>query len=93
MGACGYHFTQGLPWLDATLNAAMILTGMGPVDPLTTPAAKVFATCYALFSGLVFLSTAALVLMPIAHRVLHRFHVELEADEAPGNGSGTGRKP
>src|SRR5262245_2215743 len=56
IGACGYHTYDGLPWLDAALNAAMILTGMGPVNPLVTPAAKVFGIGYALFSGVFFLT-------------------------------------
>jgi hypothetical protein len=79
-GAAGYHAFQGLPWLDASLNAAMILTGMGPVDPLTTPAAKVFGIGYALFSGVAFLTMVALLLAPAAHRLLHRFHLELQGE-------------
>lgn len=81
VGAAGYHYTERLSWLDAVLNASMILTGMGPVDKVQTAPGKVFATIYALFAGIVFLSTAALVLMPVAHRVLHRFHLEMEGDE------------
>lgn len=81
-GTLGYHFTEGMPWLDALLNAAMILTGMGPVDKVVTVPGKLFATGYALFAGVVFLSTAALVLMPVVHRVLHRFHLECEGDES-----------
>jgi hypothetical protein len=77
IGALGYHVLQGLPWLDATLNAAMILTGMGPVDPLTRPAAKVFGIAYSLFSGVAFLTMAAVLLAPALHRFLHRFHLEL----------------
>src|SRR2546423_392724 len=76
MGACGYHFLEGLPWLDSTLNAAMILTGMGPVDHLEHPGAKLFATFYALFAGLVFLSTAALVFGPVVRRTLHKMHLD-----------------
>jgi hypothetical protein len=79
-GAAGYHYTEHLPWLDAVLNASMILTGMGPVDKIQTTQGKLFATAYSLFSGIVFLSTAALVLMPVAHRVLHKFHLEAEGD-------------
>lgn len=81
LGACGYHFTEGLPWLDATLNASMILTGMGPVDALQTPAGKVFGIFYSLFSGVVFLTMAALLFAPVLHRFLHRFHMDLESDE------------
>ena len=75
IGAVGYHLTEGLPWLDATLNASMILGGMGPVDVLRTTAGKLFATFYALFSGIAFLTIAAILLAPIIHRFLHKFHV------------------
>lgn len=80
-GAAGYHAFEGLPWLDATLNAAMILTGMGPVNPLTTPSAKVFGIAYALFSGVAFLTMVAMLLAPAAHRLLHRFHLELQGED------------
>ena len=82
VGAFGYHYLQGLDWLDSVLNAAMILGGLGPVDPITHPAAKVFASIYALYSGLVFLVVAALLTAPIFHRFIHRFHVELEDEDA-----------
>lgn len=83
MGTVGYHLSEGMNWIDSLFNAAMILTGMGPAKELSHDAAKLFATFYALFSGIVFLTTAALVLIPVAHRVLHRFHLELEGrDEA-----------
>jgi hypothetical protein len=78
IGAIGYHELNGLSWLDATLNAAMILTGMGPVDRLTTPEAKIFATLYALFGGVFFLSMVAVLLAPVAQHLLHRFHLELD---------------
>jgi hypothetical protein len=78
IGAIGYHELNGLPWLDATLNAAMILTGMGPVDRLTTPEAKVFAIVYSLFGGVFFLSMVAVLLAPVAQYLLHRFHLELD---------------
>jgi len=80
IGTAGYHFLAGLPWLDAVLNAAMILTGMGPVDKVESAAGKIFATCYALYSGVAFLTTMALVLAPVLHRFLHRFHLHLEGD-------------
>jgi hypothetical protein len=80
-GAAGYHEFAGLPWLDATLNAAMILTGMGPVDPLTTPAGKVFGIAYALFSGVAFLTMVAMLLAPAAHRLFHRLHLELHGPD------------
>jgi len=78
VGTLGYHYLQGLGWLDSVLNAAMILGGLGPVDPITHPAAKVFASLYALYSGLVFLVVAGLLTAPLFHRFIHRFHVELD---------------
>ena len=78
IGMAGYHFIAGLPWIDALLNASMILTGMGPVDVLQSNAAKIFASFYALFSGVVFISLMGLLLSPIAHRVLHKFHMSDE---------------
>lgn len=80
-GAAGYHVFGALPWLDALLNAAMILTGMGPVDRMETTPGKLFATLYALYSGVAFLSTVAVLLAPIAHRFLHALHVT-EGDDA-----------
>ena len=82
IGATGYHFLDGLPWLDAALNAAMILTGMGPVNPIVTPAAKVFALGYALFSGVFFLTMVAVLLAPALQHFLHRFHLELSEQES-----------
>jgi len=79
LGAAGYHLFEGLPWLDAVLNAAMLLGGMGPVNSLHTPAGKLFATFYALYAGLVFLVAAAVLLAPLFHRFLHHFHLELES--------------
>jgi hypothetical protein len=81
IGILGYHFIAGLSWLDALLNASMILTGMGPVDPMKDAPSKLFASAYALFSGVVFLSAVGIVLSPIFHRILHHFHLD-EADEA-----------
>jgi len=80
IGALGYHGFERMSWLDATLNASMILTGMGPVDTLETPAGKTFAIGYSLFSGVVFLSVVALVLGPLLHRLMHRFHLEDEGE-------------
>ena len=79
IGAAGYHFLDDLPWLDATLNAAMILTGMGPVSPMVRPAAKLFAIVYALLSGVFFLTMVAVLLAPALQHFLHRFHLDLEA--------------
>ena len=76
LGMAGYEYFEGLPWRDAFLNAAMLMGGMGPVDPLRTNGGKVFAGLYALYAGLVFLVASGLVFAPIVHRVLHRFHWE-----------------
>ena len=78
LGTLGYHTVADLEWVDAFHNAAMSLTGMGPVATLTTTGAKIFASLYALFSGIVFLGTVTVVLAPIVHRFLHKFHVEDE---------------
>jgi len=78
LGILGYHILEGLPWLDALLNASMILGGMGPVNELHSSAGKLFASFYALFSGIIFLATAGILLAPLAHRVLHRLHLEGE---------------
>ena len=75
-GVVGYHVFAGLGWIDSVLNASMILTGMGPVDPMKTTAAKLFASAYALFSGVVFLSAVGIVFSPIFHRILHYFHID-----------------
>jgi hypothetical protein len=77
VGVLGYHWLGHLKWIDSLLNASMILGGMGPVDPLQSNAAKVFASCYALFSGLAFIGIAGVMLAPFAHRLLHRFHLEV----------------
>ena len=76
IGVFGYHFIAHLRWVDSLLNASMILGGMGPVDPLQTNAAKLFASFYALFSGLAFVGIASLLIAPFVHRLLHRFHLE-----------------
>jgi len=76
LGILGYHFFAGLPWLDSLLNASMILTGMGPVNPVTTVAGKLFASFYALYSGVAFLTTIALFLSPLVHRLMHSLHLE-----------------
>jgi hypothetical protein len=82
IGAVGYHATEGLSWLDATLNASMLLAGEGPIAPLHSDAGKVFATLYALFSGVVFITAVSVLLAPMVHRFLHRFHLEVSADAA-----------
>lgn len=83
IGALGYHRFARLAWIDAVLNAAMILTGMGPVDPITTDAGKIFATAYALFSGVVFLTAVAVLFAPLVHRFVHRFHLDDEDPQKP----------
>jgi hypothetical protein len=75
VGVCGYHYLDGLPWVDSLLNASMILGGMGPVDPLKTDAGKVFASLYALYSGLALIAVVGLLLTPVIHRFLHKFHI------------------
>ncbi len=84
LGMAGYHFLAGLPWVDSFVNASMILTGMGPVDRMDNTPAKLFSGFYALFSGVIFLSAAAVLLTPFLHRFLHRFHLELEDDQDSG---------
>ncbi len=76
VGTLGYHFFVGLDWLDAVLNASMILSGMGPVDAITTEGGKVFASVYALLSGVVFAITTGIIISPLLHRVLHRVHLK-----------------
>jgi hypothetical protein len=78
LGTAGYHAFAGLDWIDAFLNASMILTGMGPVAVMSTTGAKLWASFYALFSGIAFLGTVTVLLAPVAHRFLHKFHLEDE---------------
>lgn len=80
-GTLGYHTIGGLAWVDAFLNAAMILSGMGPVDRMTSDGAKLFSAFYALFSGLVFIGIAGIVLAPWAHRLFHWLHLESLSDD------------
>ena len=81
VGVLGYHFLENIPWVDALLNASMILGGMGPVDQLHTNAGKIFASLYALYSGLIVLAVAAILLAPVVHRFLHHFHLETEDED------------
>ena len=76
LGVSGYHWIEGIPWVDAILNAAMILAGMGQVAELHTTTGKLFAAAYALFSGLMFIFVAGLLFAPVIHRFLHKFHLE-----------------
>lgn len=77
-GMAGYHYFEGMPWIDAFANASMILSGMGPLAPLHTSAGKVFAGLYALYSGLALVIAFGVFLGPIVHRVLHKFHLDGE---------------
>lgn len=77
-GMVGYHVLEGMPWIDAFANAAMILSGMGPLEPLKTTGGKLFAGCYALYSGLLLIVATGIILAPLLHRMLHVFHVESE---------------
>src|SRR5207253_8168314 len=80
-GMAGYHYLEGLSWIDAFANAAMILSGMGPLAPLQTWSGKLFAGCYALYSGLVVIVAAGVLFAPVLHRMLHSFHVGTEDDK------------
>ena len=79
LGVIGYRVLEGFSWIDALLNASMILGGMGPVNPLVTVAGKLFASFYALFSGVIFLVGAGVIITPVAHRIIHSLHLEEEA--------------
>jgi hypothetical protein len=76
IGMMGYHGFEKMPWLDAFANAAMILSGMGPLAPIQTSAGKLFAGCYALFSGLAFITSVGVFFAPVFHRFLHKFHLQ-----------------
>ena len=76
IGVFGYRFTEGMNWLDALLNASMILGGMGPINTLHQPEAKAFASFYAIYCGFFLLICGGLLLAPVFHRILHHFHAE-----------------
>lgn len=76
IGMAGYMYFEHLPWRDAFVNTAMLLGGMGAIDPLKTDGGKVFAGLFALYAGLVFIVVAGLLLAPVVHRIMHRFHWE-----------------
>jgi len=76
VGIMGYHWIAGLGWVDSLLEASMILGGMGPVNAIATTGAKIFASGYALFSGLVFIALIGIILAPAVHRMLHKFHAD-----------------
>ena len=76
IGISGYHFIAGFNWVDSLLEASMILGGMGPIKELPSDSAKVFASIYALFSGIIFIGVMGIVLAPVVHRIMHKFHVD-----------------
>lgn len=76
IGMCGYHFFESMSWVDAFVNAAMILSGMGPMTPLQTAAGKMFAGFYALFSGLALIVIIGVIFAPVIHRFFHKFHMD-----------------
>ncbi len=76
IGIAGYHLIAGFNWVDSLLEASMILGGMGPIKELPNDAAKVFASIYALFSGIIFIGVMGLILSPVVHRIMHKFHVD-----------------
>jgi hypothetical protein len=79
IGMVGYHLLEHLSWIDAFLNSAMLLGGMGPVNPPTSDGGKLFAGLYALYAGLVFIVSAGLMFAPVLHRLMHRFHFDEKA--------------
>lgn len=81
LGMLGYHYIEGMAWDDSFANAAMILSGMGPLGGLRTVHGKIFAGLYALYSGLVLVAATSIVVIPIVHRLLHRFHADPDLDE------------
>jgi hypothetical protein len=76
IGIAGYHYIAGFNWIDSLLEASMILGGMGPIKELPNDVAKIFASVYALFSGLILIALMGIILSPVIHRVMHRFHVD-----------------
>jgi len=76
IGIAGYHYIAGFNWIDSLLEASMILGGMGPIKELPNDTAKIFASIYALFSGLIFIGVMGIVLSPVVHRIMHKFHVD-----------------
>lgn len=93
VGIVGYHYTEGLSWIDSLLNASMLLGGMGPVDPLRTVAGKLFASFYALFSGVVFLVAVGVLIAPVFHRVMHSFHLAPEDMQGPPDNEKAKKRP
>ena len=92
LGILGYHGFEGLSWIDALVNAAMLLGGMGPVNELHTTAGKLFAAFYALYAGIVFLVVAGIMFAPVLHRFMHHFHLEMEEDSSQKDPPGEDEK-
>ena len=88
VGMIGYRIFEPMSWVDAFVNAAMILSGMGPVSTLSSDGGKIFAGCYALFSGLTFLSSIGIFAAPVFHRFLHKFHQEEAKRDRQNNKDG-----
>ena len=78
IGVLGYHFTDGVPWIDSLHNASMILSGMGPVVQINSVGGKIFSSAYALFSGVAFITNIGLILAPMAHRLFHSLHIDVD---------------
>ena len=81
VGMVGYHYFEHMTWIDAFLNASMILSGMGPAAPLTSFGGKLFAGFYALFSGLTFILIIGIIMAPLIHHFFHKFHIEISKEE------------
>jgi hypothetical protein len=92
LGVLGYHYVARFEWVDSLLNASMILSGMGPVGDFRNDAGKVFASFYALFSGLAFITIAGVIITPVAHRLLHWFHIEEGKEGKRQTSKGKGQK-
>jgi len=78
IGVLGYHYTDGIPWIDALHNASMILSGMGPVVQINSVGGKLFSSVYALFSGVAFITNIGIILAPMAHRLFHSLHLDVD---------------
>ena len=85
LGICGYRYLENLSWIDALLNASMIMGGMGPVNALQTTGGKLFASFYAIYCGAILLISIGIFMAPIVHRVLHRFHLDLDSKDDDAN--------
>ncbi|MBS1519136.1 MAG: hypothetical protein JSS91_13705 [Bacteroidetes bacterium] len=81
IGILGFHYLVNLDWVDAFLNSSMILGGMGQISELRTDVEKIFAGCYALFSGITFLSSTAIFISPLLHRVLSKYHIDIDSND------------